>query len=89
MLRAAGLRLTYQRIALAKLLGNGERQRVSAEVLYSDVLKGHVRVSRATVGNALRQFERVGVLRRIAVPRSKKAWFVIDRRVARRSELSA
>ena len=39
-------------------------------------------VSRATVSHTLRQLERAGMLKREAVPGSKKAWFIIERPIA-------
>lgn len=66
-LRAAGLRPTRQRLALARLLfENGDRH-VSAEGLHGEALAGGVRVSLATVYNALHQFTAVGLLREIVV----------------------
>ena len=71
LLHNAGLRSTRQRIALASLLLRTANRRVTAEILHGEAL------SRAPVCNALRQFEQAGLLRRISVHRSKKAWFVI------------
>lgn len=78
-LRDAGLRVTRQRIALAELLDQSGRRRVTAEALYSDALNTRCGVSRATVSHTLRQLEQAGVLKRVAVPGSKKAWFVVER----------
>jgi Fe2+ or Zn2+ uptake regulation protein len=77
MLHNAGLRSTRQRIALASLLLRAANRRVTAEILYDEAHQAWCPVSRATVCNTLRQFEQAGLLRRIAVHRSKKAWFVI------------
>jgi Fe2+ or Zn2+ uptake regulation protein len=71
LLHNAGLRSTRQRIALASLLLRTANRRVTAEH------EARCPVSRATVCNALSQFEQAGLLRRITVHRSKKAWFVI------------
>jgi Fur family transcriptional regulator, iron response regulator len=68
---------TCQRIALASLLLRTADRRVTAQILYEEAHEARCPVSRATVCNALRQFERAGLLRRITVHRSKKAWFVI------------
>lgn len=66
-LRAVGLRPTRQRLALAKLLfDNGDRH-VSAEQLHSEALGHNIRVSLATVYNALHQFTDAGLLREIVV----------------------
>src|SRR5260370_11318888 len=65
-LRAAGLRPTRQRLALARLLfENGDRH-VTAEVLHGEALTGHIRVSLATVYNTLHQFTAVRLLREVA-----------------------
>ncbi len=66
-LRAAGLRPTRQRLALARLLfENGDRH-VTAEALHGEALTGHIRVSLATVYNTLHQFTAVGLLREVVV----------------------
>jgi Fe2+ or Zn2+ uptake regulation protein len=75
MLRSVGMRATGQRIAVASLLLRSENRRVTAEMLYEKAREARCPVSRAAVCNALRQFERVGLLKRIAVRGSKKAWF--------------
>ena len=77
LLHNAGLRSTRQRIALASLLLRTANRRVTAEILYGEAHEARCPVSRATVCNALRQFEQAGLLRRITVHRSKKAWFAI------------
>ncbi len=83
-LHDAGLRISRQRVALAELLDQSGRRRVTAETLYSDALKARCGVSRATVSHTLRELERAGMLKRVAVPGSKKAWFVIDQPIAGR-----
>src|SRR5438477_10190690 len=66
-LRQAGLRPTRQRLALARLLfDNGDRH-VTAEALHGEALTGHIRVSLATVYNALHQFTTAGLLREVVV----------------------
>jgi Fur family transcriptional regulator, iron response regulator len=77
LLHNVGLRSTRQRIALASLLLRTANRRVTAEILYDQAHEARCPVSRATVCNTLRQFEQAGLLRRITVHRSKKAWFVI------------
>ena len=70
-LRAANLRPTRQRVALARLLlENGERH-VTAEQLHGEALTAGIRVSLATVYNTLHQFTDVGLLRQVAVDGSK------------------
>lgn len=66
-LRAAGLRPTRQRLALARLLFDGCDRHVSAEQLHSQALSGNIRVSLATVYNTLHQFTAAGLLREIVV----------------------
>lgn len=66
-LRAAGLRPTRQRLALAKLLfENGDRH-ITAEQLHSEALGSSIRVSLATVYNTLHQFTEASLLREIVV----------------------
>lgn len=66
-LRAAGLRPTRQRLALASILFDGQDRHVSAEWLY-DVAKGSgADVSLATVYNTLHQFTAAGLMREITV----------------------
>lgn len=67
-LRAAGLRPTRQRLALARLLfGNGEARHVTAEGLHAEARAAGARIALATVYNTLRQFKRKGLLREIVV----------------------
>lgn len=66
-LRRAGLRTTRQRLALAKLLFDGEDRHVSAEILHGEARAEGVRVSLATVYNSLHQFTKAGLLREITV----------------------
>lgn len=65
--RAAGLRPTRQRVALASLLfGMGDRH-VTAEALHVEAVAAGERVSLATVYNTLHQFKTAGLLRELAV----------------------
>jgi Fur family transcriptional regulator, iron response regulator len=66
-LRAAGLRPTRQRLALAKLLFDGCDRHISAEQLHGEALANNIRVSLATVYNTLHQFTAAGMLREIVV----------------------
>jgi Fur family iron response transcriptional regulator len=66
-LRAAGLRPTRQRLALAKLLFDSCDRHVSAEQLHGEAVSHSIRVSLATVYNTLHQFTAVGMLREIVV----------------------
>ncbi len=66
-LRAAGLRPTRQRLALAEILfGAGDRH-VSAEALHGEAAAARVAVSLATVYNTLNQFTEAGLLREVAI----------------------
>ena len=66
-LRAAGLRPTRQRLALARLLlGNGDRH-ITAEQLHGEALAAAIKVSLATVYNTLHQFTEAGLLREVVV----------------------
>ena len=66
-LRAAGLRPTRQRLALAKLLFDGFDRHISAEQLHGSAIAANIRVSLATVYNTLHQFTDAGLLREIVV----------------------
>ena len=66
-LRAAGLRPTRQRVALARLLFEGEHRHVTAESLHAEVRATRMPVSLATVYNALNQFRDAGLLREVVV----------------------
>jgi len=66
-LRAAGLRPTRQRLALAKLLFEGGDRHVTAEALHAEAMAADVRVSLATVYNTLHQFTASGLMREIVV----------------------
>lgn len=66
-LRSVGLRPTRQRLALAKLLFEGGDRHLSAEQLHSEALAHNIRVSLATVYNALHQFTDAGLLHEIVV----------------------
>jgi len=69
--RAAGLRPTRQRVALAELLFSPGDRHVSAEELHEEALQAGVRVSLATVYNTLHQFTEAGMLRILPVEGSK------------------
>ncbi len=69
--RAAGLRPTRQRKALAKLLFDADDRHVTAEQLHGEALAGGIRVSLATVYNTLHQFTKAGLLREVVVQSSR------------------
>ena len=66
-LKAAGLRPTRQRLALAELLFSGGDRHVTAEALYAEARAADVRVSLATVYNTLHQFTSAGLMREVVV----------------------
>ena len=66
-LKAAGLRPTRQRLALAKLLFEKGDHHLTAEQLHSQAIADNVRISLATVYNTLHQFTTVGLLREVVV----------------------
>jgi len=67
LIRAAHLRPTRQRLALARLLFDRADRHVTAEQLHNEALAARVRVSLATVYNTLHQFVGVGLLREVVV----------------------
>ncbi len=73
-LRAAGLRPTRQRLALAKLLFEGRDRHVSAEALHDEAQGRGIRVSLATIYNTLHQFTSAGLMREIVVD-SQRSYF--------------
>lgn len=73
-LRAARLRPTRQRLALSRLLFDGEDRHVTAEILHVEALKAKIRVSLATVYNTLHQFTTAGLLREIVID-SQRSYF--------------
>ena len=66
-LRNAGLRPTRQRVALARLLFDGEDRHLTAEQLHCEATASAIRVSLATVYNTLHQFTAAGILREVVV----------------------
>lgn len=66
-LRAAGVRPTRQRMALAWLLFRKGHRHVTAESVHEEAASAKVPVSLATVYNTLHHFVAVGLLREIAV----------------------
>jgi Fur family transcriptional regulator, iron response regulator len=66
-LRAAGLRLTRPRLALAQLLFDGDDRHITAEQLFGEAAAASVPVSLATVYNVLHQFITAGLLREVVV----------------------
>jgi Fur family iron response transcriptional regulator len=66
-LRAAGLRPTRQRVALAGLLFHKGHRHLTAEALHGEAVGAGVRVSLATVYNTLHQFTEAGMLHQVVV----------------------
>ncbi len=66
-IRAAGLRPTRQRLALASLLFEGTDRHVSAELLHAESKARGIRLSLATVYNTLHQFTAAGLLREVVI----------------------
>jgi Fur family iron response transcriptional regulator len=66
-LKAAGLRPTRQRLALAKLLFEGEDRHVTAEQLHSEAHAANIKVSLATIYNTLHQFTEAELMREVVV----------------------
>ena len=66
-LRAAGLRPTRQRVALAGLLLENGNRHVTAEQLHSEARAAAIPVSLATVYNTLHQFIQCGILRELVI----------------------
>ena len=66
-LKAAGLRPTRQRLALARLLFAAGDRHITAEQLHGEAVSADVPVSLATVYNSLHQFTEAGLLREVVV----------------------
>jgi Fur family iron response transcriptional regulator len=67
LLRAARLRPTRQRLALARLLFEKGDRHVAAEELHGEALVAQIPVSLATVYNTLHQFVGAGLLREVVI----------------------
>lgn len=67
LLRAAGLRPTRQRVALARLLLAGPSRHFRAEQLYAEAREAGVSLSTPTVYNILHQFIAAGLVREVVV----------------------
>ncbi len=74
LLRAAHLRSTRQRLALVRLLFERGDRHVTAEQLHGEAVEAAVRMSLATVYNALHQFMEAGLLREVVV-NSDRSYF--------------
>ena len=67
LLQGARLRPTRQRLALGKLLFDGNDRHVTAEELHEQAKDARISVSLATVYNTLHQFTKAGLLREVVV----------------------
>ena len=67
LLKSTNLRPTQQRLALARLLLDGQHRHLTAEQLHGEALAANVKVSLATVYNTLHQLTSVGLLREVLV----------------------
>jgi len=74
-LRRAKLRPTRQRVALLDLLLT--MKKLNADAIYQESIRRRRPIPRSTVGAALRQFEQNGLLTKIDMDHSRKAWFVL------------
>ena len=70
-LRAAGLRSTRPRLALAHLLFGAGNRHVTAETLHEEARKAGLSVSQATIYNTLNQFLSAGLLSEVIVDRAR------------------
>jgi len=70
-LRAAGLRSTRPRLALAHLLFGAGNRHVTAESLHEEARKVGLIVSQATIYNTLNQFLSAGLLSEVIVDRAR------------------
>jgi len=78
LLTQAGIRPTRQRDAIGEALWSGsETRHVEAGALQADLTKDGLNISLATARNTLRDFERAGLIRRIATA-SERVWFDTD-----------
>ena len=77
LLAAHGLRATRQRCVLADLLFIGSGRHIDAHMLNMEAARAGHSLSLATVYNALREFEQVGLIRRVAAP-SERVWYDTD-----------
>ncbi|EJW20997.1 30S ribosomal protein S16 [alpha proteobacterium IMCC14465] len=70
-LRDVGLRATRQRLDIGHLLFSGNDRHVTAESLHDEAVAAGMKISLATIYNALNQFTDVGLLREVLVDPSR------------------
>jgi len=73
-LQDVGLRPTRQRLALAKILFDGDNRHVTAEALHKEVNGTGAKVSLATIYNTLHQFTIAGLLKEVIID-SNRTYF--------------
>ncbi|MBZ0324777.1 MAG: transcriptional repressor [Alphaproteobacteria bacterium] len=73
-LKAAGLRSTRQRLAIARLLLEKGDRHVTAESLHAETKAAGIRMSLATIYNTLHQFTEAGILREVVIG-TGRSWF--------------
>ena len=69
-----GVRLTKQRMVLAKILFQKGKRHVSAESLYDEVRKEDRKISLATIYNTLKQFTKLDIIKEIVVDQNKSLY---------------
>jgi len=73
VLRTAQIRPTRQRLTILRLIREGGHRHLTPDSLYQEALSSGVRLSLATVYNALNLFTASGLLRRVDV--GERTWF--------------
>ncbi len=73
-LRAAGLRPTKQRLALASILFDYGDRHFTAEMLHGETLASNENISLATIYNSLHHFAEHGLIREINID-NERSWF--------------
>ena len=70
-LRGVGLRATRQRLDIGSLLFSGKNRHVTAESLHDEAVASGMKISLATIYNALNQFTDAGLLREVLIDPSR------------------
>ncbi len=70
-LRGVGLRATRQRLDIGSLLFSGKNRHVTAESLHDEAVALGMKISLATIYNALNQFTDAGLLREVLIDPSR------------------
>lgn len=77
LLKAANLRPTRQRVALARFLFGVGHRHVTADDLHRDAIVSGESLSLATVYNTLNQFAEAGLVRKVSVE-GERTWYDTD-----------